>query len=106
MADRRPSFSLRWFFLLLLAEIALFVAIYYLRLSGEPQRNDAPPAFSSVQRLNLQSLINAKGYSCPRPPTLRYEQRSSGVIIVATCGQPDGDIDRFVIDFKGHVRKD
>ena len=107
MADRRSSLGLRWFFLLLFAEIALFAVIYYLRSSGAERPGDVPPLeFSQVQRLNLQSLINAKGYPCPRPPALHYEQRHArGVVIVAICAEADGAAERFEIDFKGHVRK-
>ena len=107
MADQRSSLGLRWFFLLLVAEIALFAVIYYLRNTGAERPGDAPlPEFSQVQRLNLQSLINAKGYPCPRPPALHYEQRHSrGVVIVAICAEADGAAERFEIDFKGHVHK-
>ena len=77
----------------------------YLRGGGEYQPRADPPSFSQVQRLNLQSLINAKGYPCPQPPSLHYEQkRSRGVVIVATCRLPNGESDRYEIDFKGHVR--
>jgi hypothetical protein len=106
MAETRSSFGLRWFFILLLAEIAALLAIFYLRGGGGGYQPRAdPPSFSQVQRLNLQSLINAKGYPCPQPPSLRYEQkRSRGVVIVATCRLPNGESDRYEIDFKGHVR--
>ena len=75
MADGRVSFGLRWFFLLLAAEIILFGVIYFLRQGEEVWRDDPPATFTRVQALNLQSLINAKGYSCPATPTLRYERR-------------------------------
>jgi hypothetical protein len=106
MADGRVSLGLRWFFLLLLAEVLLFGVIYLLRANG-PERSDddPPPSFSRVQSLNLQSLINAKGYSCPTTPRLRYRQRQSlGVVIIATCPQASGGPLSFEIDFKGHVR--
>jgi hypothetical protein len=103
MADRRPSLGLRWFSLLLLAEIALFALIYYLHVTGEPLFSDAAPAFNSVQRLNLQSLITAKGFSCPQAPSLHYDQHAGGVVIVAVCAQLNGHSQRYEIDFKGHV---
>jgi|KBSSwiStaDraftv2_1062776.scaffolds.fasta_scaffold707776_2 hypothetical protein len=105
MADGRVSFGLRWFFLLLLAEVLLFGLIFFLR-QGEARRADERPAgFSRVQTLNLQSLINAKGYGCPTVPMLRYAQRAShGVVIIATCSLADGARRSFEIDFKGHVR--
>ena len=104
MAERRSSFWLRWFFLLLCAEIALFGAIYFLRGSGTTTDTGVPPSFSRVQELNLQSLLHAKGYGCPTPPALHYETRGRGVVIVATCRQPGGGQRRFEIDFKGRVR--
>lgn len=104
MADGRPSFGLRWFFLLLLAEVALFGVIYYLR-QGEAERRAEPPArFSQVQALNLQSLINAKGYACPLAPMLRYDRRQQGVVIIATCALPSGERQSYEINFKGRVR--
>jgi len=104
MAERRVSTGLRWFFLLLFAEVALFGLIYLLRDSKTNSANEVPPGFSRVQTLNLQSLINAKGYSCPTPPALHYESRRRGVAIIATCRERDGGSHRFEIDFKGHVR--
>jgi hypothetical protein len=108
MAGGRASSGLRWFFLLLLAELVLFGVIYFLRsgsTSGSNEANNRPPSFSREQTLNLQSLINAKGYSCPQPPALRYGQRrSQRVIIIATCRQGNGDTRSFEIDFKGAVR--
>ena len=98
------TFGLRWFFLLLLAELALFGLIYVLRGQGTNRAAEAPPSFSRVQTLNLQSLINAKGYACPTPPALRYEPRGRGVAIIATCRSANGSQQRFEIDFKGHVR--
>lgn len=103
MAERRTSRGLRWVFLLLLAELALLGVFYYLRDDGK--RDDDPPAsFSRVQTLNLQSLINAKGYPCPTAPYLRYAQRSQGVVILAVCRLPGGERRSFEIDFKGHVK--
>jgi hypothetical protein len=107
MAGGRASSGLRWFFLLLLAELVLFGVIYYLRSGSTSGSNEAnrPPSFSRVQTLNLQSLINAKGYPCPHAPALRYGQRrSQGVIIIASCRQANGDTRSFEIDFKGAVR--
>ena len=106
MAEGRVSFGLRWFFLLLLAEVVLFGLIYFLRTSEGRRSDDGPPpSFSRVQSLNLQSLINAKGYSCPAPPLLRYSpQHSQGAVIIATCRQTNGERQSFEIDFKGHVR--
>jgi hypothetical protein len=105
MPEKRTSIGLRWFFVLLFGEIALLFTIFYLR-GGEDQATEARPAFNQVQRLNLQSLINAKGYSCPQPPALHYEQApSGGVAIIAICRQANGEAQRFVVDFKGHVRK-
>lgn len=102
----RLSFGLRWFVLLLLAEIALFFLIYYLRGSEENSAVERPPGFSRVQALNLQSLINAKGYPCPQAPSLHYAQKQSrGVVIVADCRLPTGGVERYEIDFKGRVRK-
>lgn len=104
MADGRPSLGLRWFFLLLAAEIALFGAIYYLRQAETAPPDQRPASFSRVQALNLQSLINAKGYVCPSVPALRYEQRESGTVIVATCTLPNGPRQSYEINFKGRVR--
>jgi len=105
MADGRTSFGLRWFFLLLLAEVLLFALIFFLRQSEAKRGDDRPAGFGQVQTLNLQSLINAKGYSCPAPPLLRYAQRPShSVVIVATCRLANGARQSFEIDFKGHVR--
>lgn len=106
MAARSVSLGLRWFFLLLLGEFVLFGVIYYLRdgsASGSAD-DDKPARFSRVQTLNLQSLINAKGYFCPKPPYLRYAQRSRGVVILAVCRLPSGERRSFEIDFKGGVR--
>jgi hypothetical protein len=106
MADGPVSFGLRWFFLLLLAEVLLFGLIYFLRSSPSENSEAAPARFSQVQSLNLQSLINAKGYSCPQMPALHYAQRrSQGVVIIATCRQPAGAPQRYEIDFKGHVHR-
>jgi len=106
MAARRVSYGLRWFFLLLLAEVVLFGLVYVLRESaGTGDAGDPAPAnFSRVQRLNLQSLINAKGYPCPTPPSLRYAQHPQGVVIVATCQLPGGGQRSYEIDFKGHFK--
>jgi hypothetical protein len=103
MTERRSSFGLRWFVLLLVAEVALFGAIYFLRGSGTSTDTGVPPSFSRVQELNLQSLLQAKGYGCPTPPALQYETRGRGVVIVATCRTPNGSR-RFQIDIKGRVR--
>ena len=106
MADGRSSLGLRWFFLLLLAEVALFGIIFFLRQGDVGRSDDSRPAgFSQVQTLNLQSLLNAKGFSCPATPALHYSQRPRGVVIVASCRQQNGDTHRFEIDFKGHVRR-
>lgn len=106
MAEQRVSFGLRWFFLLLFAEVVLFGMIYFLR-AGEASRSadePRPASFSQVQALNLQSLINAKGFACPSPPSLRYAQRPQGTVIVATCRLANGERRGFEIDFKGRVR--
>ena len=104
MADGRVSFGLRWFFLLLGAEIILFGLIYFLREGEAERRADPPASFSRVQALNLQSLINAKGYACPAVPALRYAQRQQSVVIVATCALPSGERQSYEINFKGRVR--
>ena len=106
MADRRISLGLRWFFLLLFAEVVLFGLIYFLRM-GEASRGadeSAPASFSRVQALNLQSLSNAKGFACPTVPSLRYAERPQGTVIIATCRLPRGERPTFEIDFKGRVR--
>lgn len=102
--DGRPSFGLRWFFLLLAAEIVLFGVIFFLRESEADRRDEPAPTFSRVQTLNLQSLINAKGYLCPVAPALRYERRQQGMVIIATCTLPSGQRQSYEITFKGRVR--
>ena len=104
MADSRISFGLRWFFLLLFAEVVLFGLIYFLRQGEAERRAERPASFSRVQTLNLQSLINAKGYACPLAPLLRYAQRQQGVVIIATCALPSGERQSYEINFKGRVR--
>jgi len=104
MADGRASFGLRWFFLLLVAEIVLFGLIYLLRQGEAGQRAEMPASFSRVQTLNLQSLLNAKGYACPQLPALRYDRRQQGMVIVATCTLPSGERQSYEINFKGRVR--